>query len=44
MREFNNEIKELSSLFLEIYNQSKEAEDRSLLHIAGMGYRKRLFN
>ncbi|WP_198951634.1 DUF4145 domain-containing protein [Salimicrobium humidisoli] len=39
---FQEEINTISPLFVDIYNESKEAEDRGLLHIAGMGYRKSL--
>ncbi|MGG1630065.1 hypothetical protein [Rossellomorea sp. NRS-1567] len=39
---FEDEIMVLSPLFVEIYNQAKEAEDLQLNHVAGMGYRKSL--
>lgn len=41
-KEFNSYINNMSPLFVEIYNQANEAEERDLLHIAGMGYRKSL--
>ncbi|MGP4076296.1 hypothetical protein [Halobacillus sp. K22] len=41
-KKFNEYIEQLSSKFVEIYNQAKEAEGRELEHIAGMGYRKSL--
>lgn len=39
---FEEEILNISPLFVEIYNQAKEAEDLQLFHVAGMGYRKSL--
>lgn len=40
--EFEDCLATLSPTFVEIYNQSKQAETMSLNHIAGMGYRKSL--
>ncbi len=40
--EFSDSIKELSENFSIIYNQAKEAEDRKLDNICGVGYRKAL--
>lgn len=40
--EFDDRLETLSPSFVEIYNQSKQAETMSLNHIAGMGYRKSL--
>lgn len=37
---FEDNIVNLSKTFVEVYNQSKQAESLSLNHIAGMGYRK----
>ena len=37
---FSEEIKSLSPNFIEIFNQSEEAESRGLLQICGIGYRK----
>lgn len=39
---FEDSLATLSPTFVEIYNQSKQAETMSLNHIAGMGYRKSL--
>lgn len=39
---FSEKIKELSPKFIEIYQQSKIAEDAGLSEICGMGYRKAL--
>lgn len=39
---FPEEIKTLSSRFVEIYNQSLQAENLGLSELAGMGYRKSL--
>lgn len=39
-RNFEPEVNLISPLFSEIYNQSAVAEEHSLIHIAGMGYRK----
>lgn len=39
---FESEIKEISSGFVEIYNQAKQSEEMGLNHVAGMGYRKSL--
>ncbi|MUK89160.1 DUF4145 domain-containing protein [Ornithinibacillus sp. L9] len=41
-KEFNEDIKKVSSNFAEIYNQSYEAEQDDLNHISGLGYRKAL--
>jgi hypothetical protein len=41
-REFSEEIMEVSSEFVEIYNQATEAENINLNKIAGVGYRKAL--
>lgn len=40
--EFNDEISQLSPLFVKIYNQANGAESLNLNHVAGMGYRKSL--
>lgn len=40
--EFDPEIEAISQKFVEIYNQSKAAEDYKLYEIAGTGYRKAL--
>jgi hypothetical protein len=37
---FENVIQQVSPLFVEIYNQAKEAETRKLDQICGLGYRK----
>lgn len=37
---FEDNIVNLSKIFVEVYNQSKQAESLSMNHIAGMGYRK----
>ncbi|MBC1233676.1 hypothetical protein [Listeria booriae] len=39
-REFSDEVSKISKDFIDIYNQSKEAENTGLDKIAGMGYRK----
>ncbi|HYD20066.1 MAG TPA: DUF4145 domain-containing protein [Flavipsychrobacter sp.] len=39
-RQFNDDIANLSTGFVDIYNQAVEAEFRNLEHIAGMGFRK----
>ncbi|WP_177340924.1 DUF4145 domain-containing protein [Comamonas thiooxydans] len=39
---FSEEIKNLSPNFIEIFNQSEEAQSRNLLQICGIGYRKAL--
>lgn len=39
-REFNNEVKNISSQFVIIYNQAYTAEQQNLLEICGVGYRK----
>ncbi|MGG3846732.1 hypothetical protein [Aeribacillus composti] len=41
-RNFENEINELSSGFVKVYNEAKAAEQHELHNIAGMGYRKAL--
>ena len=41
-RDFPEEITELSKKFSEIYNQAKEAEERELREICGVGYRRAL--
>lgn len=41
-RTFESLITDTSSLFIKIYNQAQEAEDRGLDQIAGIGYRKAL--
>lgn len=40
--QFESTILEISESFSEIYNQAKEAEDRDLDQICGVGYRKAL--
>ena len=40
--DFNEEIKELSPNFVDIFNQSSYAEDNGLSLISGIGYRKSL--
>ncbi|MGG1201182.1 hypothetical protein ABE208_10950 [Bacillus inaquosorum] len=40
--EFNEDIKQTSPLFVDIYNQANAAENSGLNHVAGMGYRKSL--
>lgn len=37
---FSKEIKEISSLFVDIYNEASKAEELGLKHICGIGYRK----
>lgn len=39
---FNQDIKNISPSFIEIYNQAKAAEDYRLVDISGMAYRKAL--
>lgn len=39
---FSDNITAMSPLFVEIYNQAKQAETLKMAHIAGMGYRKSL--
>lgn len=41
-REFGDEIKTISPNFVEIFNQSAEAESKQLMQVAGAGYRKAL--
>lgn len=41
-KEFSKRIYGVSSAFIDIYNQAKQAEEESLSEIAGMGYRKAL--
>lgn len=41
-REWEESVKQVSPDFIEIYNQSSEAENKGLLRIAGPGYRKAL--
>jgi len=41
-REFEKEIIELSPVFVKVYNQAIEAEEKELDELAGMGYRKAL--
>lgn len=40
--EFDDVVKEISSEFISIYNQAKQAEERKLDQICGLGYRKAL--
>lgn len=41
-RDFNGIIREISPMFIEIYNQSLGAENANLNEISGVGYRKAL--
>ena len=41
-REFPEEIKQISEMFIKIYNESREAEHHGLTEICGAGYRKAL--
>lgn len=39
---FSNNLASVSPMFIDIYNQSKQAETLNMQHIAGIGYRKAL--
>ena len=41
-KQFSEEIKEISPVFVEIYGQAQQAEAADLSHLCGVGYRKAL--